>query len=66
MEAYLKKANLRRTILANADLLWEDLLDIQNWQKIQNMSNTNIEAVKNAPVGFIEFAKSKGAIEKKS
>ena len=46
-EAYLKGAILK---------------DITGWKDIIDMNGTDITDIKNAPEGFIEFAKSKGAI----
>jgi uncharacterized protein YjbI with pentapeptide repeats len=65
--AYLYKANLNGTILNKtnleaANLKEADLKSIQHWKEIVSMKDANITGVKNAPDGFIEFAKSKGAI----
>jgi len=57
-EAYLGGANLQE-----ADLEGANLSSIQSWKNIKSMDGAIIKSVKNAPDGFIEFAKSKGAIE---
>jgi len=47
--------------LANADLRNCDLKDIR-WQQIESIRLANIYGVKNAPEGFIAWAKARGAV----
>lgn len=61
--AKLSGANLSGAKLGNANLSNTDLHDIVGWKTITNLSLTNIYGVKNPPDGFIEFAKSNGAVE---
>ena len=48
--------------LDSADLLYADLSNAK-WQKIKSAKNANIFGVKNAPEGFVAWAKKQGAIE---
>ncbi len=63
-EANLSKANLGEANLQEANLREANLQDITGWDTITNITGANIYGITNAPEGFVEFAKSKGAIEK--
>jgi hypothetical protein len=66
LETNLSGADLNEANLSKADLYGSDINGIENWRKIANITNTNIYEVKNAPDGFIEWAKEHGAISFKS
>src|ERR1700690_593656 len=53
--ADLAGANLTETNLEDADLRGANLANFQ-WRKIRSIKNANIEGVKNAPPGFVEWA----------
>ncbi len=59
--------NLKGAILTGVEFNWSDLrdsnlTDIRDWQRIKNIEVANIYGVKNAPKGFIEWAKERGAV----
>lgn len=60
--ADLSVANLSEATLANVDLRFADLRDIR-WQSIKNIQGANLYGVKNAPEGFVSWAKQRGAVE---
>ena len=64
MGADLQGADLSGVLLSDANLNKAKLANIMNWENIQDMNNTNISGIIDPPWEFIEFAKSKGAIEK--
>ena len=51
--ARLRKTDLRRTRLAN----------ISGWETLGDMTLANVYGVKDAPEGFLELARSMGAVE---
>ncbi|MDP9172328.1 MAG: pentapeptide repeat-containing protein [Planctomycetota bacterium] len=64
----LHGADLSRAILSNADLSGVDLREadltaVADWQLIRSINLANILGVKNAPDGFIAWAKKNGAVE---
>jgi len=63
-EAILWEVNLYGASLKGANLSYADLKGITNWKRTSDLTGANIFQIKSAPEGFIEFAKSKGAIEK--
>ena len=69
-EADLVGSNLAGTKLSGSDLSSADLrsADLQNadWQQIRNVKMANIAGVKNAPVGFVEWALKNGAVQASS
>jgi hypothetical protein len=61
--ADLSNANLDGVDLTNADLAGANLAGIGNWQTIQSVKGTNVGGVKNAPEGFVDWARKNGAEE---
>lgn len=66
--ADLRGAALIRTDVASvsfigADLAGANLEGLRNWQKIDGMERANITGVRNAPAGFVEWARSHGALD---
>ena len=60
-------ANLKGAILTGVEFNWVDLRDsnlkdVKDWQKIKNIEFTNVYGIKNAPKGFVEWAKEHGAV----
>ena len=64
--AMLHNANLDLVKFDDADLTNADLSGIANWKSITHFSGANIHAVRNAPDGFIQWAKSHGAVDTSS
>src|ERR1700722_16478987 len=60
-EADLTDANLAGANLDDADLSGANLAGVQ-WREIASAKNATIEGVKNAPPGFVDWAKQKGAL----
>jgi len=61
--ADLSDADLQDAALSGADLRGAQLSNVRNWSRIQSMSGARIGGVRNAPPGFVEFARRQGAIE---
>lgn len=59
----LRGAMVREAQLSTADLRGADLQELQGWQAIASITYANIEGVRNAPVGFREWALERGALE---
>src|SRR6516164_5342017 len=59
----LSGANLAATTLNRADFRHANLDHIRNWQNIKSLAKANLLGVRNAPIGFVEWAKQNGAIE---
>ena len=60
----LRNANIDDVKFDGADLTNVDLAGITNWNDTLNTYlQTNIHAVRNAPDGFIQWAKSRGAVD---
>lgn len=59
--ADLRQADLSDANLDNADLHDSNLQDF-SWRVIASLKKANIEGVKNAPPGFVEWAIQKGAV----
>src|SRR5579862_8736635 len=59
-DADLAEANLAGVNLDDADLSGSNLAGVQ-WREIASAKNPTIEGVKNAPPGFVDWAKQKGA-----
>jgi pentapeptide repeat protein len=59
-------ADLSDVALDRADLRDANLDHLKNWQAIKSLEKLNILGVRNAPAGFIEWARKKGAIEVKT
>ena len=64
-EADLSSANLARADFSNADLRRADLSGVR-WLGILSMRLANINGVRNAPAGFLEFALAHGAVQAES
>lgn len=66
-EADFSGADLSRADLSNADFSDADLratvLQDVNWKTIKSVKRGNIFGVKNAPVGFVEWALKNGAVQ---
>ena len=61
----LSAADLSRATLDEADLRRAKLTNIR-WREIRSVKNANIFGVKDAPEGFVSWAKQHGAIESES
>jgi hypothetical protein len=76
--ANLESAKLHWTNLTNAELVGADfdgaslddadldnanLQDIKNWQNIATLQRASLDGIRNAPVGFVEWALKHGAIQ---
>jgi Pentapeptide repeats (8 copies) len=61
----LDSANLSGAILADADLRNASVSNLR-WRELRSVKNANIYGVKNAPEGFVAWAKQHGAVETKS
>lgn len=64
--ADLSAADLNNAALDRADLRGANLARIKNWQAIKSIAKANILGVRNAPDGFVEWARTKGAVETKA
>lgn len=64
--ADLAGASLESAVLDRADLRGANLQRAKNWQAIKSMDKANIFGIRNAPAGFAEWARKKGAVEVKS
>jgi hypothetical protein len=62
----LSGADLSGVVLDRADLREANLDRIKNWQAIKSMDKANIAGVRNAPGGFVEWARTNGAVESKA
>jgi Pentapeptide repeats (8 copies) len=60
-DADLAEANLAGANLDDADLGGANLAGLQ-WREIASAKNATIEGVRNAPLGFVDWAKQKGAL----
>lgn len=63
--ASLARADVAGISLQRADLRGVDLSQIKNWRQIKAISQANIFDIKNAPDGFVNWAKKMGAVETK-
>jgi hypothetical protein len=64
--ANLAGADLAQVSLEGADLSDVDLDQVRNWQAIKAIGKANIFGIRNAPEGFVAWARKMGAIETKS
>lgn len=65
--ADLRGANLRGAILTDArlsaaNLDGADLRDVVGWKELRSISHASIDNIRNAPAGFLEFAREQGAV----
>jgi hypothetical protein len=58
----LMGVNFAGALLDGTDLRGTDLRDIQ-WRSVKSVKGANIANVKNAPAGFVEWARANGALE---
>ncbi len=65
-EADLSGAALRGADLRGATLIGANLAGIKDWGSIRDIRLANLYEVRNPPEGFVDWAKSKGAVEIKS
>jgi pentapeptide repeat protein len=61
--ADLRGVDLDDADLTNADLTGADLSGIRNWRSIESITGATMDGVKNAPDGFIDWAKQHGATQ---
>jgi hypothetical protein len=66
VDASLAEANVSHANFKDADLTNADLQGLKNWQEIDSMQDTIIGGVRNAPPGFVQWAKQHGATEDES
>jgi uncharacterized protein YjbI with pentapeptide repeats len=59
--ADLSDADLERANLARADLRNANFHDVR-WQKIATVKKANVFGIRNAPSGFLDWAKQNGAV----
>ena len=64
--ARLGQADVAEASFARADLRQADLSRLTNWQTIKTSRQANILGIRNAPEGFVQWAKQMGAIETNS
>jgi hypothetical protein len=64
--ANLAGADVARASLERADLRGADLKDLRHWQAIHAIRAANIFGIRNAPEGFVAWAKTNGVIETNS
>ena len=65
-EANLAGADVAVASLERADLRGANLNGIRHWREIKAIREANIFGIRNAPPGFVTWAKQMGAIEKQS
>jgi hypothetical protein len=65
-EANLAGADVAAASLERADLRGANLNGIRHWREIKAIREANIFGIRNAPPGFVTWAKQMGAIEKQS
>jgi len=61
-DADLAEADLSGASLSNADLSNTNLLNLR-WRDLRSVKGTNLYGIKNAPDGFISWAKQHGAVQ---
>ncbi len=64
--AILRGANLAGARLSAATLDDVDLTDVHGWPEVGSISYASIDNVRNAPAGFLEFARENGAVDSQS
>jgi uncharacterized protein YjbI with pentapeptide repeats len=63
MGATLRNANLSNADFDQADLTGVDFTGVANWKSITHFQAANIHGVRNAPDGFVDWAKQHGAVD---
>jgi hypothetical protein len=61
--ASLAEADLDQLSLERTDLRGTALDNVKNWRGIKAITNANIFGIRNAPQGFVDWAKKMGAVE---
>lgn len=61
--AHLKGADLTDARLSAATFDGADFTDVIGWRAIRSISHASIEAIRHAPAGFVEFARTNGAVD---
>src|SRR3954470_16073516 len=61
--ASLRGADLTGARLSAANLAGADLTDLRGWREVANFAHTNVENVRSAPRGFVEWARMGGAVD---
>lgn len=61
--AYLRGANLTNARLSAATLDGADLTDVVGWRDVKSISHASIEGIRQAPTGFLAFARESGAVD---
>lgn len=63
--AYLRGVNFAEARLSAARLDGADLTDITGWREVRSYGHTSLLGVRNAPPGFLDFARERGAIDER-
>jgi hypothetical protein len=61
--ASLRGADLTGARLSAANLAGADLTDVHGWREVANFAHANVEGVRSAPRGFVEWARMGGAVD---
>jgi hypothetical protein len=61
--ANLKGADLTGARLGAVNLAGADLTDVHGWREVATFAHTNVEGVRGAPRGFVEWARMGGAVD---
>lgn len=64
--ARLGQADVAQASFARSDLRGADLERVTNWQTIRTIRQANILGIRNAPDGFVNWARKMGAVETNS
>ena len=62
-DASLRGADLTGARLSAANLAGADLTDVRGWREVASFAHTNVEGVRGAPRGFVEWARMGGAVD---
>jgi hypothetical protein len=61
--ASLRGADLTGARLSAANLAGADLTDVRGWREVASFAHANVEGVRAAPRGFVEWARMGGAVD---
>lgn len=61
--ASLRGADLTGARLSAANLAGADLTDVHGWREVATFAHANVEGVRGAPRGFVEWARVGGAVD---
>jgi hypothetical protein len=61
--ASLRGADLTGARLSAVNLAGADLTDLRGWREVANFAHANVEGVRSAPRGFVEWARMGGAVD---